>query len=142
MSPYRNTVSTSITKLSSFSTIILANAILNETSCATGAKFSVLSTPGIWLYPRATSLALYVPSLLILNTHLFPINLLFSGIFALSIFLETPLLIMLLIFFLIAICNFVILLQLGYAMLLEMFWVLLDLMSLLRLDKFHVSNLP
>ena len=102
MSPYRNAVSTSITRLSNFSTIILANAILNETSCATGAKLSVWSIPAIWLYPNATSLALYVPSLLILNTHLFPINLLFSGIFTLSIFLQTPLLIMLLISFLIA----------------------------------------
>ena len=94
ISPYKKAVSTSITRLFNFSTIILASAILNETSCATGAKLSVQSIPGIWLYPSATNLALYVPSLLILNTHLFPINLLFVGIFALSVFFQTPLLIM------------------------------------------------
>ena len=47
MSPYKSAVSTSMTRLSSFSTIILAKAILNETSCATGAKLSVYSLPGL-----------------------------------------------------------------------------------------------
>ena len=35
LSPYRKAVSTSITRLSNFATIILASAILKDTSCAT-----------------------------------------------------------------------------------------------------------
>ena len=82
----------------------LTNSYLHQFSTIFGGN-CIKASPGIRLYPRATSLALYVPSLLILNTHLFPINLLFSGIFTLSIFLQTPLLIILLISFRIAACQ-------------------------------------
>ena len=55
-----------------FSIIILANVTQNVMSFTTGANLSVKSTPGTWLQPRATNLALFVPSLWILKTHFTP----------------------------------------------------------------------
>ena len=59
--------------------MIPVNAILNVTSLTTGAKLSVKSIPGTRRYPSATSLALYLQSLLILNTLLHPMSFLSFG---------------------------------------------------------------
>ena len=56
----------------------LVNAILKVISLTTGEKF-ISEIYATWLYPSATSLARYVPSHLILNTHLHAMSLLSLG---------------------------------------------------------------
>ena len=51
----------SMTLASNHSRIILVRTILIVTSLITGEKFPVKSSPGVWLKPLVTNLALYTP---------------------------------------------------------------------------------
>ena len=86
--PLRNALLMSTTFASNPSSIICVKMILMVTSFITGEKCSVKSSPGIWLNPLATNLALL--------THLRHTNLLFAFHSTLFTSLHTPIFIILL----------------------------------------------
>jgi hypothetical protein len=86
----RNAFSTSMILAFNFHTNLAINYTLKDTSFTTGAKLSLKSTPGTWLYPQATNQARKTPFRLTLSTQLLLTHQRPTGISSLLTFFQTP----------------------------------------------------